>query len=189
MAGMLRVPRSRGALTGVLLVLLGAWGALIPFVGPYFHYAYTPDTAWAYTTGRLWLEILTGAAALAGGLVLLVAASRPLALAGGLLAAAGGAWFVVGTVLAPLWASGGSGTAGLPVGGSVARTIAEQIGFFPGVGVAIVFVAALAVGRLSAVTVRDTQYAETRATAMAAEAPAGEAAGTDPTVPAPRQPA
>ena len=34
MAGMLRVPRSRGALSGVLLVLLGLWGGLIAFVGP-----------------------------------------------------------------------------------------------------------------------------------------------------------
>ena len=46
MAGMLQMRRSRGAASGFLLVLLGAWGALIPFVGPYFHYAYTPDTAW-----------------------------------------------------------------------------------------------------------------------------------------------
>jgi len=41
MSGMLRIPRSRGALSGVLLVLLGTWGGLIAFVGPYFHYAYT----------------------------------------------------------------------------------------------------------------------------------------------------
>jgi hypothetical protein len=44
MAGLLRVPRSRGALSGVVLVLLGAWGALIPFIGPYFQFAYTPGT-------------------------------------------------------------------------------------------------------------------------------------------------
>ena len=47
MNGILRVPRTRGVLSGLLLVLLGAWGALVPFVGPYFHYAYTPDTAWS----------------------------------------------------------------------------------------------------------------------------------------------
>jgi hypothetical protein len=55
MTGTLRIPRSKGAVSGVLLVLLGIWGALIPFVGPYFHYAYTPDRTWDYTTGRLWL--------------------------------------------------------------------------------------------------------------------------------------
>jgi hypothetical protein len=43
MNGMLRVRRSRGVLSGLLLVLLGIWGALIPFIGPYFHYAFTPD--------------------------------------------------------------------------------------------------------------------------------------------------
>ncbi len=56
MAGTLRVRRSQGALSGVLLVLLGIWGALIPFVGPYFHYAYTPDRAWVATSGRMWLR-------------------------------------------------------------------------------------------------------------------------------------
>ena len=38
MAGMLQMRRSRGAFSGFLLILLGLWGALIPFVGPYFHY-------------------------------------------------------------------------------------------------------------------------------------------------------
>ncbi|MGO8979125.1 MAG: hypothetical protein ACLP70_13885 [Streptosporangiaceae bacterium] len=56
MTAMLRVPRSRGALSGVLLILLGLWGGLVPFVGPYFHYAYTPDRAWDFTAGRVWLE-------------------------------------------------------------------------------------------------------------------------------------
>lgn len=103
MTGTLRVPRSRGAVSGLLLVLLGAWGALIPFVGPYFGYAYTPDTAWAYNSGRLWLSILPGAAAFIGGLILLVASVRPVAMAAAWLAALGGAWFAVGTALSPLW--------------------------------------------------------------------------------------
>ena len=47
--GRLQMPRSRGAASGFLLILLGAWGALIPFVGPYFDFAFTPDTEW---TGR-----------------------------------------------------------------------------------------------------------------------------------------
>ena len=46
MAGMLQMRRSRGAFSGFLLILLGLWGALIPFVGPYFDFAYTPDKAW-----------------------------------------------------------------------------------------------------------------------------------------------
>ena len=83
MAGMLQMRRSRGAFSGFLLVLLGLWGALIPFIGPYFHFAYTPDTAWTYNSARLWLEILPGAAVFLGERVTLVM------VAGGLLILAG----------------------------------------------------------------------------------------------------
>ena len=147
MTGMLRMRRSRGVLSGFVLLLLGAWGALIPFVGPYFRYAYTPDVAWTYTTARLWLEILPGAAVFLGGILLIVAAGRHIALFGALLAAAGGAWFVLGTVLSPLWNSN------VPLGGSpasltVPMRIAEQIGFFTGLGVVILAVAAAVFGRI-----------------------------------------
>jgi hypothetical protein len=154
MAGMLRVSRSRGALSGVLLILLGAWGGLIPFVGPSFHYAYTPDKAWTYTTGRLWLEILPAVAVVVGGLIVLVSGLRPTAMFGAWLAAIGGAWFAVGTVLAPLWTAGITAAQGVPIGGTMLRTV-EQIGFFTGLGVVVVFVAAVALGRLSVVAVRD----------------------------------
>jgi len=43
---------------------------------------------------------------------------------------------------------------GTPVGGTLTRVV-EQIGFFAGLGVVIVFLAALALGRLSVVGVRD----------------------------------
>lgn len=96
MTGTLAVPRSRGAVCGSLLVLLGAWGALIPFVGPYFDYAYTPDATWDYTTGRLYLEILPGVATAVGGLLVLGSANRVTAMFGSCLAALAGAWFVLG---------------------------------------------------------------------------------------------
>jgi hypothetical protein len=113
MTGMMRVPRSRGALTGVLLILLGAWGALVPFVGPHFHYAYTPDSSWTYTSGRLVLEILPGAAAVLGGLIVLTSRFRPVAMFGAGLAALSGAWFATGGILSALWTTGGAaGSAG-----------------------------------------------------------------------------
>src|SRR6266536_4665560 len=157
MNGMLRIPRSRGAVSGVALILLGAWGALIPFVGPYFHYAYTPDTGWTYTSGRFWLEILPGAGALAGGLIVLLSSYRPFALFGAWLAALSGCWFAVGGILVPAWPRLGV-TTGEPVGGTMLRSV-EQIGFFTGLGIAIVFFAALSLGRLSVVSVRDTKLA------------------------------
>jgi hypothetical protein len=148
---MLQMRRSRGAFSGFLLMLLGLWGALIPFVGPYFDYAYTPDKAWTYNTGRLWLELLPGAAVFLGGFLLMVARGRHTALFGALLAAVAGAWFTLGTVLSPLWnhhvPMGGS-----PASNTVYMRIMEQLGFFTALGVVIVFIAAVALGRIASVT-------------------------------------
>ena len=159
MAGITRIPRSRGVLSGLLLILLGAWGALIPFIGPYFHYAYTPDKTWAYTTGRLWLEILPGIATVLGGLVLLASARRPMAMFGAFVAALGGAWFVVGNLVSTLW-NGSAPEAGVPVGSNLTRLVLEELGFFIGLGVVIVFFAALALGRCAVVGVKDAALAE-----------------------------
>jgi len=159
MAGMLRVPRSRGALSGALLVLLGLWGGLVAFVGPYFHFAYTPGTAWTYTSGRLWLEILPGAATVLGGLILLVSRVRPVAMFGAWLAALGGAWFAVGRVLSPVWNAQGTVLLGTPIGGTVTRAVVE-LSYFTGLGVIIVFLAALSLGRLTVVGVRDARLSE-----------------------------
>jgi len=161
MTGVLRVPRSRGALNGTLLVLLGAWGGLIAFIGPYFHYAYTPDHAWTYTTGRLWLEIVPAAGTVLGGLILGTSASRPGAIFGAWLAALSGAWFALGGLFSTLWSIGGTGQ---PVGDKLHRVV-EQIGFFTGLGVAIVFFAALALGRFTVIGARETAQAAERAAA------------------------
>jgi len=169
MAGMIKVSRSRGALSGVLLVLLGIWGGLVPLVGPYVHYAYTPDHAWKMTSGRLWLEILPAAGTLLGGLVLLTSRLRPIALLGASLAAAGGAWFAVGSALAPIWTNN-LPAQGVPVGGHIARAM-EQIGFFTGLGVVIVCIASVALGRLSLVSVRDASIADRAGAAMPAAEP------------------
>lgn len=159
-------------MSGVLLVLLGLWGGLIPFVGPYAHYGYTPDHAWTLTSGRLWLEILPAAGTLLGGLILLLSKLRPAALFGACLAAASGAWFAVGTSLAPLWTDK-LPAEGFPVGGQVARAL-EQIGFFTGLGVVIVCIASVALGRLSLVSLRDAGSHE-RSQASSAAQPTAEA--------------
>src|SRR6266704_2219726 len=140
MAAVSRVPRSRGGISGFMLILLGAWGALIPFVGPYFGYAYTPDTTWTYTTGRLWLSILPGAAAFLGGVMVLLAVSRAAAMTSGFLAALAGAWFVVGA----------------PV-----LRLLEGLGFYYGLGVVIVFFAAVALGRFAVATFPAAGYVTT----------------------------
>jgi hypothetical protein len=152
---MLRVRRSQGALSGACLVVLGLWGALIPFVGPYFHYAYTPtpDRAWAVTAGRMWLEVAPGAVILVSGAVMIISRFRLLVVVGALLAAFAGAWFAVGSLVAARWAT--LPAAGTPAGTGIARLLLEQLGFFTGLGVVVVFVAAVALGRLTVLASRD----------------------------------
>jgi hypothetical protein len=181
LAGILRVRRSHGAIVGVLLVLLGIWGALIPFVGPYFHYAYTPDKTWDATAGRMWLEVLPGAVAFVSGLVVLGSRLRPQAALGAWLAAVAGAWFAVGGVVAGRWAS-------LPAAGQPAssglRGGLEQLGFFTGLGVVMVFLAAVALGRLTMI-VPDRLVAPVKTAPEAEKEPVGASRGISRIVPVP----
>ncbi len=154
MSGM---PRSRGAVSGLLLVILGAWGALIPFVGPHFNFAYTPDRDWVWSIARGWLEVLPGTAAVVGGLLLIAAGSRFSAMLGAWLAALAGAWFVVGCQLAPLL---GIGSAGDPIAATERKQVVLQISYFSGLGVLIVFVAGVALARTAARLARDVQPAQ-----------------------------
>jgi hypothetical protein len=126
-------------------MILGLWGALIPFVGPYFHYAFGGYSTWHYTTERLWLDILPGVAAIIGGFALFTAARRPSGLLGGWLAVAGGIWFAIGPAVSLLWHGSGY-PIGTPAGGHV-RQMVEWLGYFFGLGVAISTLAAFAMGR------------------------------------------
>jgi hypothetical protein len=143
--------RSRGALTGFLLMLLGAWGAIVPFVGHYFGYGFTPNNTWTWTAPRGWLEVLPGAVTFAGGLVIAGSRQRVMATLAGWLAAGAGAWFVLGTVVSPLWSAG---FLGIP-DGTTTDAVLERIGMFSGLGLVIVFLAAVALGRVSLVGARD----------------------------------
>jgi hypothetical protein len=148
--GYLRIRRTHGIFGGLLVALLGIWGGIIPFVGPYFNYAYTPATAWTYNTGRLYLEILPGVGALLGGLLMMGSRGRHTVLFGALLGIASGAWFALGNVFAPLfWAS--ANPAGVPASGGTLMRVLEQVGFFTGLGIVIVLFAAMAAGRVTAV--------------------------------------
>jgi hypothetical protein len=166
----LTMPRSRGAVSGLILVILGAWGALIPFVGPHFNFAYTPDRDWAWTTARGWLEVLPGAAAVLGGLLLIVAGNRVAAILGAWLAVLAGAWFVVGGQVAPLL---GIGSAGDPVAATERKRAALEISYFSGLGALIIFVGGVVLARTAVRLARDVEPLR-RAEPEAAPLPAGE---------------
>jgi len=158
---------------GLLLMLLGAWGALIPFVGPYFNYAYTPDVAWAYTSGRFWLSVLPGAVVFLGGI--LVLASARAASTGAFLAALGGAWFVIGRPVIAEIVAGGSISAGSPLAapgagfGPSTMHFLEGLGFFYGLGVLIVFIAARILGAAATARVVRRSFARPADEALLSE--------------------
>ena len=149
--------RSRGAMSGLLLILLGAWGAIIPFVGPLFDFAFSPDRAWAWSEARGWLQVLPGVVAVVGGLLLLASSNRATAMLGGWLGVIAGAWFVIGRASAELL---GIGDVGAPVAATESKALALELTYFSGLGALIVFVSAAALGRVSVRSVRDVEYVD-----------------------------
>ncbi len=156
-----RLPRTTGALSGFLVILLGLWGALIPFVGPYFHYAFGSFQTWHYTSARLWLDIVPGAVAVIGGLMLVRSSHRTTGLIGGWLALAAGAWFAIGPTVSLLWHHAGN-PIGAPLGGHTRQAL-ELLGYYQALGVVIAALAAFAMGRYFSrppVVVEDAALAE-----------------------------
>jgi len=143
----MRIARSTGALSGLLVALLGIWGALIPFIGPYFDYSFGTNTTWHYTTDRLWLSILPGAVAVLAGILLLTAGHRMVGVVGGWLGIAAGAWFAAGPAVSLTWETG-PGPIGRPLFGST-RQMLELVGYFYGLGALIVALSAFALGRFT----------------------------------------
>jgi hypothetical protein len=177
------IRRTRGVACGVALILLGIWGGLAPFIGPYVHFGYTPDKAWAYTSGRLYFSAVPGAVALVGGLAVLVTRSRVVGVIGGILAAVAGAWFVVGSGVTYYLLKYTSITTGSPLGTATGGTYTvrmylEVLALYGAVGAFIIFFGALACGRLSMVTARDIAAAEADGTYYP-DYPASTASPTD----------
>jgi len=163
--GSLHMPRSRGAVSGLLLIILGIWGALIPFVGHYFHFAYTPGQTWAWSSARGWLEVFPGAVATVGGVLLLVSGNRATAMFGGWLATLAGAWFVVGREVAPTLRIPDIGQ---PTAATDAKRALLEIGYFSGLGALIVFLSGAVLARLAIRTARDAEFASQAELAPAA---------------------
>ena len=156
----MRIPRSRGAVSGLLLVVLGAWGALVPFIGPAFNLTIGPDETFHMTAGRFWLSLLPGVVVAIGGLMTLMSANRAGAVLGAQMALAGGIWLIVGPSVSHAWTDmpGALGQAGFARGGEARRTL-EVLLYFYGIGAAITAIAGVALGRLSVRSVRDVEYA------------------------------
>lgn len=95
-------------LVGLLITLVGAWGAVVAFVGPTFGFPVTSTTAWDWTITNWFLHLVPGGMAFVAGLLILLWMSRTgsfrarglLGLAAVVTVVAGG-WFVIGPALWP----------------------------------------------------------------------------------------
>ena len=157
MADEVQTPRSRGSLCGLALILLGAWAGLAPFVGPSLRFGFTPDRAWAYTSGRLYLSALPGAVVLLAGLIVAMTRNRAFGGFCAFVAALGGVWLIAGAALVKLLpaSQAASITVGTPIRTGASAQVLTGLAFFTGVGALIVFFAAVALGRFSITALKD----------------------------------
>ena len=83
--------------------------------------------------------------------------NRATAMLGGWITVLAGAWFVVGRALAgPL----GLGDVGTPVAVVESKSVVLELSYFYGLGALIIFLGAVALGRLSVRSVRDVEFAQ-----------------------------
>ncbi len=139
--------------SGALIMLVGAWGGIAPYVGPTFAYHMDGAGAWQWTTARAELSLGPGVIAVLGGLLLMIAGYRAAQRFGAFIAATAGTWFVVGSLFYPLWsgASVALPATSTPAISTTWMRIVETLGFFLGTGVLIAILAAYAYGALASV--------------------------------------
>jgi hypothetical protein len=159
-----------------VLVLLGLWAGLIPFVGPYFNYAMHSDQTWQWFADRGWLQVLPAAVTIIGGLMLMSGATRARNSLGAMLALAGGLWFVIGPTVSMLW-NDGQITVGPPIGQHNITHVLEWLGFFYGVGGLITLFSAYALGFMAALPIVDERVVGRTVATGAGAGAAGFAAG------------
>ena len=140
-AARVRVYRPFGvAGMGALAALLGAWAAVVAFVGPEFGYHATNSSSWQWTTANWLLHLVPGAVAFVAGLCVMFLArattlsARSMLRLAALAIVAAGAWLVIGPALWPVFESGS------PYGpaGTAQTSFTNQIGANLGPGLLLV---------------------------------------------------
>ncbi len=137
---------------GVLAALLGAWAAIVGFVGPEFGYQATNNSSWQWTTANWLLHLIPGGVAFVAGLAVLALAgastlgARSLIRLAALAIVAAGAWLVIGPALWPVFESGS------PYGSAATAQTAftNQIGANLGPGLLLVALGAMIYEAISA---------------------------------------
>jgi hypothetical protein len=143
-----------GRMLGFLLIVLGAWGGIVAYVGPRFDYRMGTASAWEWTEANWQLHAAPGAAVVLGGLLLLIASPRAIARFGAVLALLGGIWFVVGPLFASMWLDAAAET---QLASATLSQALRPLGYHYGTGALIIAIAAYAWASCAAY-VRTTPY-------------------------------
>jgi hypothetical protein len=136
-------------MAAVLIFLVGAWGGVVPFVGPAFGFSADGSASWTWNLSHALLWLAPGAAACVGaigsmGLIRRFTRGRGRvgAAATGLLVTLSGAWFVIGPVSWPVFER----SAGVFVPASPLRELSYQVGYSLGPGVLLVMLGGMLLG-------------------------------------------
>jgi hypothetical protein len=136
--------------TAILVILVGAWGAIVPFVGAKIHLAADGLPAWHWNLEHGVLWVAPGALALLLGIVMLREVPRVKAKDArfgsawtGFLTVVCGAWFVVGPFAWPVLRSGAVVFVGAP---SAARDLLYLVAWSLGPGTVLVLLGGCAIG-------------------------------------------
>jgi len=164
------------------VLLLGLWGGLVPFVGPYFNFAMHSDQTWQWFTDRAWLSVLPGAVAVIGGLLMIRGGTRSSISLGAMLGLGAGLWFVAGPVVSSLW-NNGAVTVGPPLGAHNLTRALEWIGYFYGVGALLILFSSYALGFIAALPVVDERVVGAAAATSAGRRRRWRAPAADPATP------
>jgi hypothetical protein len=143
------LPRRWSAtLTGAVTIVVGAWGALAPYVGHALHYSADGSATWTWNLQHGLLSLLPGAMAVVGGTLLVVTAwvrrgQASVLHAVGLTAATvllglSAVWFLIGSSVWPVYF-----TSHVLVSASPVRTLANVAGTYLAEGFVLAAVAGL----------------------------------------------
>ena len=136
---------SAGTIAGLVLVPLGAWVALVPFL--------FGGWAWEWELGRFLLTTVPGAAAMLGGLIMLIG-QKPALKVGGGLALAGGLWLLVAPVVHAVF---GGHELGTLAGGESVRLL-QWMPFFFCAGALVSLVSAYGLGLIAPMQFADEEF-------------------------------
>jgi hypothetical protein len=147
------------AFTGLLALVIGAWGAIAGYIGPYFDYRPVALQTWVASLPNGLLHLLRGGAFMLPAVLLLAA----------------GAWFVIGPLAWPTFEHGDAFVTGV----SATRNLLNIAGssYAPGLALVMLGGIALKAGSVPPVPVGDP-YTPAEAVAPGAGAGAGTGAGT-----------